>query len=179
MIKIKTKKYIVIFAILLVFVLTSFVNAFTITTDEITETSIIWNLSQKTVSITEISLDGIIITDFSPNATRIVQSGLSAGESHIITVADSEDNISELEATTLIKPTSQGETLFTTINLWILVLLALLFVIFAVFTKIYFLAFIGTIFCFIGIIGSIGNSFLTGLIFVIMFIVTLIVGFNT
>ena len=94
-------------------------------------------------------------------------------------VVDDTQYISELEATTLSKSTTQGETLFTTINLYVLIFISLVFVISAIFTRVYFLSFVGTLFAFIGLIGSIGNNFITGLIFGFMFAITLYVGFNT
>lgn len=156
------------------------VQSFNITTDEITTTSIIWNLSQKSGgdTITEIVLDGIIIEGYSSNATRIVQSNLNPSETHIITVMDSSLTLSEKEVTTLPKATTQSDSLFTTINLYILILLSLIFVVAAIYTGIGFLGFIGTLITLVGLIGSIGNNFITGLIFVIMFIVTLVVGFT-
>ena len=164
--------------ILFLLALIPMVSAFNITTDEITQTSIIWNLSQKGVDVTisEIVLDGITVEDYSNNATKIVQSNLQPGETHIITVIDNEDIISELEATTLEEPMSESETFFTTINLYILILLSVFIVAFAIWSGIGFMAFVATLITFIGIVGSIGNNFVTGLIFVIMFIGTLWVG---
>lgn len=171
----KMKKW---FIILLFLALIPMVSAFNITTDEVTQTSIVWNLSQKPggVTITEIVLDGITVEGYSSNASRIVQSNLYPGETHIITVIDSSPAISELEVTTTAKPVSQGETLFTTINLYILILLAIIITAFAIWSGIGFMAFIATIITFIGIVGSIGNNFLTGVIFVIMFCGTLWIG---
>ena len=173
--------------LLILFALLSFsvfaiapIQAFTITTDEITQTSIVWNLSQKPegVTISEIVLDGIIVSEFSINATKIVQSNLDAGETHIITVIDSRPEVSELEAKTLPITKTESETFFTSINLYILILLSLIFVIVAVYTRINFISFIGSVIAFIGLIGSVGNNFLTGVIFALMFIVTLFVGFT-
>lgn len=173
-------KILMLFALLTFSVfLISPIQAFNITTDEITQTSIVWNLSENTGTITEISLDGVIISGFSPNATRIVQSGLATGETHIITVIDDTETVSEMEATTLSKPTTQGETLFTTINLYILILLSLVFMVAAIYTRIYFLSFIGSLITIIGIVGSFGNNFITGWIFGIMLCATLWTGFNT
>jgi len=169
------------FIILLFFALIPMVSAFEITTDEVTSTSIVWNLSQKPqgVTIEEIALDGIVISDFSVNATRIVQSNLYPDETHIITITDSSETISEKEVVTSSKTTTQSDTLFTTINLYILILLSLLFVVGAIYTRVYFLAFIGSLITIVGIVGSLNNNFITGWIFGIMLIVTLYVGFNT
>lgn len=170
-----------LFIILLFFALIPMVSAFTITTDEITTSSIVWNLSQKPpeVTINEIALDGIIISDVSVNATKIVQSGLEPDETHIITITDSSETISEKEAITNSVPETSIDTLFTTINLYILILLSLLFVVGAIYTRVYFLAFIGSLITIVGIVGSLNNNFITGWIFGIMLIVTLYVGFNT
>jgi hypothetical protein len=156
------------------------VSAFQITTDDISQTSITWNLSQKGENtIEEIALDGILLDNYSPNATRIVQSNLKPNEQHIITITDSSLELSELAVSTLPEETTESENFFSTINIWILILLALVFLISAIVVNIGFLAFIGTIFTIIGIIGSIGNSFTTGLIFVIMCLATLLVGFSS
>jgi len=154
-------------------------SAFEITTDEITQTSIVWNLTGRgEETIMEIALDGVLLDNYAPNATRIVQSGLSPGETHIISVTDTSFMLSELSAATLPEETSQEDTFLGTVNLWLLVLLALVFTFAAIFLRIPFVAFIGTVFCVLGLLSSIGNSFLTGLIFVIMTIVTVFVGFS-
>jgi hypothetical protein len=156
-------------------------SAFNITTDSISQTSITWNISEMTVlneTVIQVALDGVELNTYADTSIRVVQSNLKPNEQHIISV-ETDVGISEATATTLQEPMNEENGLFTTINLYILVLLALIFVVCAIFTGIYFLAFIGTLFSFIGIVGSIGNNFITGLIFIIMFIVTLIVGFNT
>lgn len=155
-------------------------GAFMITVDDVSQTSITWNLSGKGANtIEEIALDGILLDNYSPNATRIVQSNLKPNEQHIITVTDSSLELSELAVTTLPEETTQSETFFTTINVWILILLALVFLICAIALNMGFLAFIGTVFSIVGLIGSLGNSFTDGLIAVIMIIATLIVGFSS
>lgn len=171
----------IFYNVLLFFCFISFiipVGAFEITTDSITETSIVWNLSQRGENtIEEITLDGIILKNYSPNATRIVQSNLKPSETHIITVTDSSLTLSELSVSTL-TPTEKAEDFFGTLNLWVLVILALVFTMAAIFIRFGALAFIGSIFSVIGILTSVGNSFLTGLIFAIMLIVSLFVGFS-
>lgn len=171
----------IFYNILLFFCFISFiipVGAFEITTDSITETSIVWNLSQRGENtIMEIALDGVILENYSPNATRIVQSNLKPSETHIITVTDSSFTLSELSAETL-TPTEKAEDFFGTLNLWVLVILALVFTMAAIFIRFGALAFIGSIFSVIGILTSVGNSFLTGLIFAIMLMVSLFVGFS-
>jgi hypothetical protein len=156
-------------------------SALEITTDSISQTSITWNLSEFADSgISEVILDGAYLLHYKENSTKIVQSNLKPNEQHVITAVLMDGNVTvEATATTLQEPMNEENGLFTTINLYILVLLALIFVVCAIFTGVYFLAFIGTLFSFIGIVGSLGNNFITGLIFVIMFIVTLFVGFNT
>lgn len=157
------------------------IQAANITTDSITQTSITWNLTELSESgISNVILDGAYLLHYYENTTKVVQSNLKPNEQHVIVaiLIDTNEPI-EATATTLQEPMNEENGLFTTINLYILVLLALIFVVCAIFTGIYFLAFIGTLFSFIGIVGSLGNNFITGLIFVIMFIVTLVVGFNT
>lgn len=157
------------------------IQGYNITTDAISQTSITWNLTELSdVGISSVVLDGAYLLHYAENTTKIVQSNLKPDEQHIIlaTIFDTNETV-EATATTLKEPMNEENGLFTTINLYILILLALVFVVASVFTGIYFMAFIGTLFSFIGIVGSIGNNFITGLIFVIMFLVTLIVGFNT
>lgn len=156
-------------------------SALNITTDSITQTSITWNLTELSESgIANVILDGAYLLHYYENTSKVVQSNLKPNEQHVIVAILTDTNESvEATATTLQEPMNEENGLFTTINLYILVLLALIFVVCAIFTGVYFLAFIGTLFSFIGIVGSLGNNFITGLIFVIMFIVTLFVGFNT
>jgi hypothetical protein len=80
----------------------SVVSALSITVDETTETSIVWNLSQLSgVTISAIAFDGIAISGYNANASRVVQNNLYPSESHIITVVDSTGTIYENETYTL------------------------------------------------------------------------------
>lgn len=72
--------------ILLAALLTGAVSAWTITTDTVSQTSITWNVSEKTDIITELSYDGISVSDYNVNAQTLVQSNLKPGEFHFITV---------------------------------------------------------------------------------------------
>jgi len=179
--KMKIRTNITILLILLTFSIFAIspIHAFNITTDKITQTSITWNLTERGANtITELYIDGQQVS-VSPNINRYVLSGLYYDEEHIISVTDSSSEISEATATTLPKTTSQGEALFTTINLWILVLLALIFAVAAILVRVPLLAFVGALFCLIGIIGSVFTNFITGMIFIIMFITSLFIGFSS
>lgn len=72
----------------------------------------------------------------------------------------------------------EQEKFFSTINLWVLVLLALIFTIASIMIRVPLLAFVGALFCLIGIVGSIFTNFITGMIFIIMLVVSIFVGFS-
>jgi len=74
--------------------------------DEITETSIVWNLTQLPPGtiISAIAFDGITITGYDASSTRIVQNNLYPNESHIITITDTLANVYESSAYTLPSP---------------------------------------------------------------------------
>jgi hypothetical protein len=109
------KKLITILALLILCI--GIVSAANITVDEVTETSIVWNLSNlTTVSISTIAFDGITISGYYPNVTRLVQNNLYPSESHIITVIDSTGTVYENETYTL---PSQQTWMWTQINTWL------------------------------------------------------------
>ena len=166
----------ILYALLFFSIVTIPVSGFTITTDNISETSIVWNLSQRgAVNISSIAFDGIEVEDFITNPTAIVQNNLWADETHIITVIDDTGGISTATAKT---SRSQNTLFMTTINAWILIIIAAFFTCCAIFIRLPFLAFIGALFCFMGLVSSIGESFITGLISVIMVVTSLFVGFS-
>ncbi len=153
-------------------------NAFPITTDETTETSIIWNLSQRPndVNITSIAFDGIALEGYIPNPNQLVQNNLYAGETHLIIVTDTSGNTSSAEAKTLASP-NRG-VMSTHWDLWFLIAIAVLFIIAAVYTTIPLLGYVSLLVSFLGILGSINNDFITGAIFIIMFIVSALVAYD-
>lgn len=167
------KKLLFIFLIMLI----TSVSGFSITTDEITETSIIWNLSAlpEGVNITEIAFDGITVSGHITNPQQMVQNNLYAKETHLIVVKTDDGNISTAQATT---GESDQKNLTTTINLWFMVVLAFIFIVGAVLINVPFLAFVGTAFSIIGMIASLNNNFLTGIVFVITMAASLFVGFK-
>jgi PKD repeat protein len=83
-------------------------------TDNITQSSITWNLSNKALPLTFVSLDGIALTGFDPNATIIIQSGLTGGETHSIS-AIANNTTATATATTR---TSAGDTLINLVSDW-------------------------------------------------------------
>ncbi len=85
-----------------------------VTPDEITETSIVWNLTQLPVGriIDTIALDGITVNGVDPSATRIVQNNLYPNESHIITILDTLGAVYETQAYTLPSPQTQVMTIW-------------------------------------------------------------------
>jgi hypothetical protein len=68
------------------------VGGWNITTDSVSSTSIAWNVSDKPGVITSLSYDGITITDFDPDATVLIQSGLYGNETHNIRVVANSTN---------------------------------------------------------------------------------------
>lgn len=88
-----------------------------ITPDEISETSIVWNLTQLPPGtvISTVAFDGIAVSGYDPSSTRIVQNNLYPNESHLITVLDTLSNVYESSAYTLPSPQSH---LMTQVNRW-------------------------------------------------------------
>ena len=165
------------------FIFTCFIctaSAFTITTSEITSSSISWNISNIPVNVTvsELYFDGVAVSEFSTTTRNFIQSNLYPAESHSITVIDSTGVASEAFAITSGKAQSESDKLFSTINLWLVILLALIFVVCAIVIRINMLAYIGALFCFTGLVASVNTNFITGFISVIMLTVSLYVGFT-
>ena len=112
----KLKTGILIFVMLMA-ILIPFVSASPyVVPDQITETSIVWNLSglPPGTIISTIALDGIAVSGYDPSATRIVQNNLYGNESHIITITDTLANVYESSAYTLPSPQTQVMTLWNT-----------------------------------------------------------------
>lgn len=173
-----------LFLIFLFFLLISLmvvsVDGFTITTDETTQTSIIWNLSAlpEGVNITSVAFDGILLTGYMNNPKQLVQNNLYEGETHIITVIDSEGNESSAQATTITPAKSASEQSFEWFNLWILAIISLVFLCAAIFTGINLIAYVSILINFVGILTSINNNFITGCIFVIMLAASALVAYD-
>jgi hypothetical protein len=91
--------------------------------ENITETSIVWdiNLPAGTI-ISTIAFDGITVTGYYPNVTRLVQNNLYPSEWHIITVIDSAGTVNESEAYTT---ESQQTWMWTQINTWFYLILVI------------------------------------------------------
>lgn len=105
----------ILIGLLLIAVLISCVAASPyITPDTITETSIVWNLTQLPVGtvISTIAFDGITVNGYDPSATRIVQNNLYPNESHVITILDTLANVYESSARTLPSPQTQVMTIW-------------------------------------------------------------------
>jgi hypothetical protein len=100
----------IIIVLMLVMMAIPFVSASPyVVPDQITETSIVWNLSglPPGTIISTIAFDGITITGYDPSATKIVQNNLYSNESHIITILDTLANVYESSALTLPSPQTQ------------------------------------------------------------------------
>lgn len=150
------------------------VSAQSITIDKISETSIVWNISELvfTVNISTIAFDGILITDYVTGVNRVVQNNLYPDETHIITVIDNSNNQYELSAVTL---PSEQTVFFSFINQYILIMLVLIVFAIAIFTE-PFISFIGVIIAFIGLTTTLNYSFELGTIFVILIIAGFFLG---
>lgn len=148
-------------------------SAFTITTDETTETSIIWNLSAlpNTTNISTIALDGIMLEGYIPNPKQIVQNNLYAGETHLIVVLDDSGNESTGTAKTIIPNTTENEKLAANMNLYFLFAVALCCLIIGIFVP--YIALGSVVICIIGIINAFNHSFLMGMIFFIALIASI------
>lgn len=86
------------------FIFTCFVctaSAFVITTNEITSSSISWNISNMPVNVTvsELYFDGVTVSEFSTSTRSFIQSNLYPAEVHSITIIDSTGTASEQFAT--------------------------------------------------------------------------------
>lgn len=168
-------KFVIEFIIL--FSLISFVcftvSGFNITTDETTETSIIWNLSAlpNETNITTIALDGIMLEGFIPNAKQIVQNNLYAGETHLIVVLDDTGNESTGEAQTVIPNITENEKLAENMNLYFLFFIALIFLILGIFVP--YVGLGAVVITIIGIINAFNHSFLMGMVFFLTLIASL------
>jgi hypothetical protein len=105
----------------------SVVSALSITVDETTETSIVWNLSELSgVSISTIAFDGITISGYYANVSRLVQNNLYPSEVHIITVIDSTDTKYEATAYTI---ESEQTWMWRQINTWFYLVLIISFMV--------------------------------------------------
>lgn len=156
------------------------VRAFSITTDETTETSIIWNLSAlpEGKNITAIAFDGIALSGYVNNPKQLVQNNLYAGETHLIMVEDSSGNTSTAQASTITKPVTESEKMVGSFNQWILVFISLGVLALAIFIGINLIAYISLLIAFVGILTSINNNFITGVIFVIAFCASALVAYD-
>lgn len=177
MMKKENLHFIFIISILLLIIFISLsiksVSAFNITTDETTETSIIWNLSAipNSTNITSIALDGILLTGYMPNAKQLVQNNLYSGETHLI-VVETDDNItSEGSAITNVKPVTENEKLAGNINLYFLFIIAFICLIAGIFIK--YISLASVIICIIGIVTAFNHSFIMGMIFFALLIASI------
>jgi hypothetical protein len=85
-------------------------------------------MSNKVLPLTFVSLDGITLTGYDPNATIIIQSGLQGGESHTIS-AIANNTTATATATTR---TSAGDTLINLVSDWFPVFIILMLFVFGV-----------------------------------------------
>ena len=166
-IDIKTIIFYSCFIICLLF-LVPVASAQNITIDEISETSIVWNISElvSTANISTIAFDGVILEGYISGVNRVVQNNLYPSETHIITVIDDTNTQYELSATTL---KSQQTNFLSFINQWSLIMFILIIFAIAILSE-PMLGFIGVIIAFIGLTTTLNYSFELGSIFVILIV---------
>lgn len=169
----KLKAYTKIFIWVFLFIFISYfvilpVYAQNITADEITETSILWNLTglPAGINILTIAFDGILINNYYPNVSYLVQNNLYPNEAHIITVIDDAGNKYEDKAYTI---ESQQTSFLSFINQWVLIMFVLIIFAIAILSE-PMIGFIGIILAFIGLTTTLNYSFELGSIFVILII---------
>jgi hypothetical protein len=108
----------ILIMLLVMGVLTSIASAAYVQADNSTETSIVWNLSGLPAGtvIASIAFDGVILTNYDPNSTFLVQNNLYPSETHLITVMNSLGTKYEATATTQDSPQTW---MWTQINTWL------------------------------------------------------------
>lgn len=165
----------ILFSIFLIIVcLIAPIQAYNITTDEITQTSIIWNLSEisSNTNITAISIDGYIISDYENNPYQINQNDLNAGTTHFIRVTDENNITTSGSVKTLIPDTTESEQNAAMINTYLIFFLGLICIIIGIFVPIVGLG--ACIFAIIGLTTSINGSFIMAFLFVVLLLAGLI-----
>ena len=108
----------ILIMLLVMGVLTSIASAAYVQADNSTETSIVWNLSGLPAGtvIASIAFDGVILTNYDPNSTFLVQNNLYPSETHLITVMNSLGTKYEATATTQDSPQTW---MWTQVNTWL------------------------------------------------------------
>jgi hypothetical protein len=150
-------------------------TAFNITTDEITENSITWNLSEIGVfTIVSASFDGINISDISPTTKILVSSDLPPRTGHVLTIIDSNVATSSKTAITLQSTLSENEKFYALVNLYFIFILAVICIIVGAFISPLGLA--AAAISIVGLLTSVNNSFTMGLLFTVCLIVGIVEG---
>jgi hypothetical protein len=108
----------ILIALMIFGLIIPFASAAYIQADNSTETSIVWNLSGLPAGtvITTIAFDGILISNYDPNSTFLVQNNLYPSETHIITVISSLGTKYEGTAVTQDSPQTW---MWTQVNTWL------------------------------------------------------------
>jgi hypothetical protein len=108
----------VLIALLIFGLIIPFASAAYVQADNSTETSIVWNLSGLPAGtvIASIAFDGILLSNYDPNSTFLVQNNLYPSETHLITVINSLGTKYEATATTQDSPQTW---MWTQINTWL------------------------------------------------------------
>jgi hypothetical protein len=124
----------------------------------------------KASNITTVSFDGILVTDFDINGSSLIKTGLAPNTEHIIKIYNKSDNgqsiINTLDIEVTPTPITEKEQFFSSINLYILFFFALICIVVGFYIPV--IGFGSVLFGILGIITSINNSFIMGLLFVIV-----------
>ena len=146
---------IIIAVLALTILATSSASAFTITADQVTETSISWNVTDidPALAISAVSFDGVNLSGMDPKATVFIQSGLKPGEYHSIRVetsdtlskiATAKTNASSLD-TSQKSSNDQVSALGDFLNTWKYLILIVIFVIIGLARRLGFIEVIASI----------------------------------
>lgn len=109
---------------ILIFCINTASAIYSITADETTETSIVWNLTNlpSGCCYKQLAFDGIVVSNLNTNVSHIVQNNLYPGELHIITVTDINGTEYQAEAYTI---GSQQTWAWTQFNTWFYLILVI------------------------------------------------------
>jgi hypothetical protein len=134
-------------------------------------------------SITSISFNGLNVSDFDYNSSIFIKSDLTKNTRYTLKIYNNSGHCGRNITYTLdevipITPISEEETFFSTTNLYILFFFALLCLIIGFFI-IPVIGFGSVLFGIIGLLYSMGNSFIMGLLFVIVIIAGFLIGLRS
>lgn len=173
----KMKKIIFCLLIALCFIIPVSANGEIPIINSTTETTIQWNWNNTyaPVGVTQLSIDGYVVWNYDAYANEFILSDLEPNTSHTIIIYSGE-NVSINTAITKPMIVTKQESFFDTLNMYLIFFLALVCLVFGV--GIPLLGFGAVLFGFIGMATSVNNSFIMGILFLIVICAGFIEGFN-